>query len=180
MADAAERDYALKHLEATTQVFLDAIAGLTEAQWNFKPAPDVWSIGECAEHVVNTEVALLVLLRRITGAAAAEGVKAELENRQVLKAYGNREYKAVAPERIRPTGRLATHDQVVAAFEHCRARTLEWLRDTPADLHAHFAEHPALKKQLDAYQWLLINGSHPDRHAAQIREVKAHAGFPRE
>jgi len=30
---------------------LDAVKGLSPAQWNFKPAPERWSIAECMEHI---------------------------------------------------------------------------------------------------------------------------------
>lgn len=50
-----ERDYAMSQLHATRKVFLDAIHGLSQAQWNFKPAADRWSIAEIAEHLVISE-----------------------------------------------------------------------------------------------------------------------------
>jgi hypothetical protein len=34
-------------------------------------------------------------------------------------------------------------------------------------------------KGMDAYQWLLFLCAHTERHLAQIREVKANAGFPK-
>jgi hypothetical protein len=34
---------------------LDATKGLSEAQWNFKPATDEWSVAECAEHIAAAE-----------------------------------------------------------------------------------------------------------------------------
>ena len=39
-----ERDFAMSSLHASRKLFLDAIAGLSDAQWKFKPAPDRWSI----------------------------------------------------------------------------------------------------------------------------------------
>ena len=50
-----DRDKAVTELEASEKVFLDATRGLSEAQWNFKPAPDRWSVAECAEHIGVTE-----------------------------------------------------------------------------------------------------------------------------
>ena len=36
--------------------FLASIADVTtEAQWNYKPAPDRWSVGECAAHIIAAE-----------------------------------------------------------------------------------------------------------------------------
>src|SRR5436309_11926563 len=51
----AGRDRAVKYLESTRQGVQDATAGLSEAQWNFKPAPDRWSVAEVTEHIAAAE-----------------------------------------------------------------------------------------------------------------------------
>ena len=50
-----ERADALKWLEESRTEFLAAIDGLSEAQWKWKPAPDRWSVGEVAEHIILAE-----------------------------------------------------------------------------------------------------------------------------
>src|SRR5271170_900049 len=52
---AAERELALKNLQATHDAFLKSIAGLSEKQWRFKPAPDRWSVAEVSEHIRSEE-----------------------------------------------------------------------------------------------------------------------------
>ncbi len=32
---------------------------------------------------------------------------------------------------------------------------------------------------MDVYQWLLMISTHSQRHILQMREVKAHSGYPR-
>jgi type II secretory pathway pseudopilin PulG len=59
-----ERERAMSELHATRKLFLDSLAGLSEAQWNFKPAPEVWSVAECAEHIALSEDRLYELVRR--------------------------------------------------------------------------------------------------------------------
>jgi len=44
---SADKDKALQLLESSKKDVLDATKGLSEAQWNFKTAPDRWSIAEC-------------------------------------------------------------------------------------------------------------------------------------
>jgi uncharacterized damage-inducible protein DinB len=51
----AEKDKALQYLESTKKDVLDATKDLSPAQWNFKPAPDRWSIAECMEHIAIAE-----------------------------------------------------------------------------------------------------------------------------
>src|SRR5687767_12155791 len=51
-----DRDALIKDLERSRTIFLEAIADVrTEAQWNYKPAPDRWSVGECAAHIIAAE-----------------------------------------------------------------------------------------------------------------------------
>src|SRR5438045_3372548 len=50
-----ERERAMSELHATRKQFLDSVAGLSDAQWNFKPAPDVRSVAEVAEHIAVSE-----------------------------------------------------------------------------------------------------------------------------
>src|SRR5256885_11519884 len=45
-----EKERAVQYLESTKKGVLDATKGLSEAQWNFKPAPDRWSVARSEEH----------------------------------------------------------------------------------------------------------------------------------
>ena len=49
----AEKDRALQYLESTKKNVLEATKGLSEAQWNFKPAPDRWSVAQVMEHIAH-------------------------------------------------------------------------------------------------------------------------------
>src|ERR1700680_1838469 len=51
----ADHDRAMKYLESTKQGVLDATAGLSDAQWTFKPGPDRWSVAEVTEHIAAAE-----------------------------------------------------------------------------------------------------------------------------
>src|SRR6266545_4531348 len=71
--EQGERDRAMSHLHATRKVFLDSVAGLSDAQWNFKPSPDRWSVAECAEHIAVSEDSIFDLLRQTVKSPAAPG-----------------------------------------------------------------------------------------------------------
>src|SRR5580658_2717257 len=59
-----EREAALKQFETTRDNFIKSIAGLSPAQWTFKPAPDRWSVAEVAEHITLSESTLFGLVRK--------------------------------------------------------------------------------------------------------------------
>jgi len=51
----AERAYLIEQLEQSKKNMLASIQGVTDAQWKFKPAPNVWSVAECSEHIILAE-----------------------------------------------------------------------------------------------------------------------------
>jgi hypothetical protein len=177
----AERDRAVAELESSRKAFLEATSGLSEAQWNFKPAPDRWSVAECAEHIGVTEAFVLKMITEQALKGPAEPEKrAEVQGKDssILVAALDRSAKFKAPEVIQPTRRWATSGEITENVLEYRARTIEFVSTTQEDLRDHFMDHPVFKT-LDTYQWILLTSAHMRRHTAQILEVKADPNFPK-
>lgn len=169
---------AVEHLQRTQRLFQEETAGLSEAQWKFKPGPDRWSVAECAEHITASEEMLYGLVVKVSkGPVAAEGSKTP--DAKVVAGVTDRSFKAQAPEALRPAARWANREELVKEFEARRARTLA-LAAPPAEaeLRKRVAPNPVFGT-LDAYQWILFLSGHTERHVAQIREVKASPDFPK-
>jgi hypothetical protein len=176
-----ERNRALSELYASRKVFLDSVAGLTEAQWSYKPAPDVWSIAECAEHIALSEDLLFGVVSEKVMKSAADPDKAAAvkgKDEMVLKGVIDRSQKFKAPEPLVPTHRWPTQAALVDHFKESREHTLDYVRTTDDALRIHFADHPVLKT-LDGYQWILLLSAHTQRHTAQLNEVKQSPGYPK-
>src|ERR1700731_320805 len=97
----AERDHAVTELEGSRKAFLDATSGLSEVQWNFKPAPDRWSIAECAEHIGVTEALVLKLVTEQAVKGPAEPEKRALvqgKDSSLMAMAVDRSAKFKAPE----------------------------------------------------------------------------------
>jgi hypothetical protein len=179
---AQEREAVLKQLQTTRENFLKSIAGLSEKQWTFKPAPDRWSVAEVAEHITLSEGTILGLVQsRLMQSPAAPEKREQVKGKDelILERVPDRSHKAQAPEILRPTGRWANEADLVKEFEQRRAVTIEYVRTTNDDLRDHFFDHPVFGT-LDGYQWLLLLATHSGRHTAQIEEVKADPNFPKE
>jgi len=179
---ADERDAALKSLEATHDMFLNSIAGLSEKQWRFKPAPERWSIAEVSEHIAVSESAIFGYVQnQIMTSPAAPEKRSEVKatDQQILTMVPDRSHKAQAPEFLKPTNRWATREELVKAFEDSRKATMDYVRTTNDDLRDHFGPHPLLGT-MDAYQWILLISAHTERHTKQIEEVKADPNFPKD
>src|SRR5216684_2779485 len=115
---AADRDRALQYLESTRQGVLDATAGLSEAQWNFKPAPDRWSIAEVVEHIAAAEDFLrgMITEKVMTAPPRPEGEDVKPIDDLVLTSIPDRSHKAQAPEPLKPTNRFGSPDGSLKHF----------------------------------------------------------------
>jgi len=177
----AEREHAVAELESSRTAFLEATNGLSEAQWNFKPAPDRWSIAECAEHIGVTETFILSLITEKALKGPAEPEKRAMvqgKDSTMMTMAVDRSAKFKAPEAIQPTRRWATSGEITKNVLENRTRTIDFVSTTQEDLRDHFMDHPVFKT-LDTYQWILLTSGHMRRHTAQILEVKADPNFPR-
>jgi hypothetical protein len=175
----ADRDAMLAHLQKTKKGLEDATRGLSPAQWNFKPAPDRWSIAEAYEHITLSEGFLFDMIQKGASAPATPEKKAAAateKDAQIQKLIVDRSQKFQAPDPVQPTGRWTT-DQVRQEFAARRSRSIEFVKTTPEDLRAHVFAGPA--GELDAVQWIYFLSGHCERHTAQILEVKADPNFPK-
>ena len=176
-----ERERAMSELHAGRKLFLDAVTGLSEAQWTFKAGPDRWSVAEVAEHITLAEDFLFgIATRQIMATPAAPDKKMEVRGKDeaVLKNTLDRSRKGQAPEPLVPTHRFATHQAMIDQFKQSRDRAIAYVESTPDELRSHFLEHPVFGP-LDAYQWLLFLAAHTERHILQLNEVKANPNFPK-
>jgi DinB superfamily len=176
-----ERDAAIKQFEATRDNFLKSIAGLSEKQWTFKPAPDRWSVAEVSEHITISEITLFGLVQKTMQTPATPERREQVKGKDemILQRVPDRSHKAQAPEFLKPTDRWPTEADLTKAFEQARAANINYIRTTNDDLRDHFFDHPVFGT-LDDYQWLLLIAAHSARHTQQIEEVKADPNFPKE
>ena len=177
-----DREAALKSLQSTHDAFLQSIAGLSEKQWRFKPAPDRWSVAEVSEHIAVSESMIFGMVQsKVMTSPATPEKRAEVAGKDetILKMVPDRSHKVQAPEFLKPANRWATQAELTKAFEDSRKATMDYVRTTNDDLRDHFGPHPVLGP-LDAYQWILLISAHSERHTKQIEEVKADPNFPKE
>ena len=180
MLTQQERDHAMQLLRDSEAEFLNLTSGLTEAQWTYKPAPDRWSVGETAEHIVLAEGLLFSKLEE----ALANPTNPDWEDQTdgktefIERVMPDRSHKAQAPEPIQPHEKW-TRAETIARYKEVRARTLKVINNPDAPLKNHTSEHPfPVFGTLNAYQWLIYIPLHNVRHNQQIAEVKNSPGFP--
>lgn len=173
-----ERQRALDSLTKTRQTLLDAVDGVSDAQAQWKPAPDRWSIFEYVEHLAVSDGALIELIERTLKSPAHPETEEERKQREArIRATPIPRGANRAPETMQPHGRFASLSDAVSAFLSAREQSLEYARSTTDDLRSHFSPHPVLGP-LDCYQWLMGNAHHVETHAGHIREIRGLPGYP--
>jgi hypothetical protein len=173
----AERDALVAHLERTAARFEKSIDGLTEAQWNWKAAPERWSAGEAAEHIVTSEGFIRAMIepamKETQPAAMLEGARKEGAFEKMML---DRSTKFQAPEPLKPVHKYTTSAAALEAFRAERKKTIEFVKS--GDLRLHAASHPIIGV-MDAYSWVSFLNGHSERHTLQIEEVTSDAKYPK-
>jgi hypothetical protein len=171
-----ERDRAMSYLHSSRKLFLDSTAGLSAAQWNFKSAPDRWSIAEVAEHIALAEDFLFGYTQKLLQ-GPAETKTVTFKDEEVLKNMVDRSKKAQAPEPLKPTRKWTNPQDAVAHFKSSLDRTIAYAEKTQDDLRHHYMVMGP--NTMDVYQMLLMIAGHSERHTAQINEVKDDPNYPK-
>lgn len=180
----SEREELLQLLDDSQRDFLSLIDGLSAEQWSYKPTPDRWSVGECAEHIVLSERALFEAAKTALAkepdpewAEKTKG-KAELLKRVMPNRNPGGAGGAQAPQEIRPHRDL-NRDQVTAELATLRAEIHDLVDSLDRPIKEYTEEHPfPIFGTLSAYDWLLYVPLHTIRHSKQIVEVQESPDYP--
>jgi hypothetical protein len=158
---------------------LGAIKGLTQAQWRFKPAPDAWSIQECAEHLILAEDLIFTEAQNVlkTPPVARLSNATSEGDRQVVAQMEDRRKKANAPRVLQPKSTFPTPESAAREFRIRRDKTIAYVRSTDDPLRIDAGDGPA-GFTADVYQFLLELAAHSVRHTVQIREVQSAPSYP--
>jgi hypothetical protein len=175
-----ERAHVVQMLKDSETEYLSSLEDVNEAQWNWKSAPDQWSVGQTAEHIMQSEIVLFRRVQHSIQSPANPDWETKTTNKTELieRVMPDRTRKATAPETTKPQG--LSKQEVVRRFKELRAQIIEFAQETQIALKEHTAEHPfPTFATLNSYQWLLLVPLHSRRHDQQIAEIKATPGYPK-
>ena len=170
----------LDYMQKTRKDFEKSVKGLSEAQLNFKAAPDKWSVKEVSEHIAKAESYLGDSTIKIVETTPATDDKSAMAGKedQLVTMITDRSKKFQAPPPLVPNGQWATEADILKAFNTARDKNEAFVKKTDEKvLRSHEQDGPAGK--LDAHEWMLFMAGHTARHIKQIEEVKADPNFPK-
>jgi uncharacterized damage-inducible protein DinB len=176
----ADRAQLVAQLESTRDLLLTTVEGLSDEQFNYRPAEGKWTVLECLEHITLSESTLFGWVQQTLQTPADPSKRAEVKvsDAELLEKTPDRSQKFNAPEMLQPKGNQQNAATLLKTYQEARAKTLDYAKTTKDDLRNHFMQHPAFGT-MDTYQGLLMLAAHSKRHTLQMQEVKSSPGFPK-
>ena len=168
-----ERQRLLAHLEMTEAWLVSETNGLSNAQLTFRMTPESWSIQDVVEHLAIAEPQYWQQVQ--DSLKQPTGYKAEQTDAAILWYGIDRTNRQKTGEARVPKGKYPDISGSLSDFRKLRATMTEFATSSQEDLRGRQLKGG----NMDVYQWLLMISTHSQRHILQIREVKAHASYPK-
>jgi hypothetical protein len=171
---AGDRQRLLAHLEMTESWLVSELNGLSPAQLTFRMTPESWSITDVTEHLAIAEPQYWQKVQDSMKQPATTE-KLEATDAAILWYGVDRTNRQKTGEARVPHGTFKTAADALASFRKLRSTMRDYAQSTSEDLRSR----KLLEGNMDVYQWFLMISTHSQRHILQIREVKAHSGYPK-
>ena len=171
---AGDRQRLLSHLEMTESWLVSELNGLSPAKLTFRMTPESWSITDVTEHLAIAEPQYWQKVQDSMKQPATTE-KLEATDAAILWYGIDRTNRQKTGEARVPHGTFKTAADALASFRKLRSTMRDYAQSTSEDLRSR----KLLEGNMDVYQWFLMISTHSQRHILQIREVKAHSGYPK-
>jgi len=174
-----ERKFAAIHLRDSKIQVMESLKDLSETQLEFKPAPDKWSIKECAFHIAMSEANFWHMIDAALKQPANPPKRSEIKftDEQVIRMVEDCCEKFKTKEFLEPKNTsFKTLEEALEQFKSLRAEHIKYMKRTTEDLRNHVVQLPI--GWVDCYQVCLFMAAHSNNHKLQIQEIRAGSNFP--
>ena len=169
-----DRQRLLAHLDMTGSWLADEVKGLSSAQLAFQMTPESWSIAQVVEHLAIAEPQYWDSVAKSLAQPPAKDAGSVTDADILWYGIDRTQRDRTGDARV-PKGKFTSATESLAEFQKLRATIREFSKTTQADLRAHRLQGG----NMQVYQWVLMISTHAERHILQIREIKAHPGYPK-
>ena len=145
----------LERFRRGAELLAVATTGAAGSEVDFKPGPDKWSVRQIACHLSDGEIVNAMRFRKIL---------AEAEPR--LEAYDQNAWA----ENLDYSRRKLSH--AIETFRRIRSENYELLKDLSDEAFERAGMH-AERGRVTLLDLVRLNAEHVEKHAVQIREVRA-------
>lgn len=171
-------------LTANDQTAATLLAGLTDEQLNWQPAPGAWSVGQCLDHLCMTNEAYLPPISaalRDKPYSPVDHITPGWFGRWFIRSFiepSPNSKRARAPGKIRPAARIghSVLDRFLSSNQSCRDLILR-ARDNDVNRIRFWNPFlPGLRFTIGTGLEIVV--SHQRRHLLQAKRVKDSLNFP--
>lgn len=174
-----ERKFATSLLKDGRTELFKTIEGLSDAQLNFKQAPDSWSIKQYIYHIAASEKNSWNLLTTIMKAAPNPEKRAfiTLSDDQLIALAEDPSSDLFSAE-LEDTKNVSFQsiNKALESFKQQRTDHIKYLKLSTEDLRDHVVQMPF--GWIDCYQLCLMIAAHSNRHITEIEELRCNKKFP--
>jgi hypothetical protein len=174
-----------RQFEDTRKEAGDLAGALTEQQFNWRPAPEKWSIGQCLAHLATTDRVLPAIDRAIADARtrgwlAPGPFRYGWVTRWVIGSMEPPPKRRMrTPPILTPAATVLSRDEVLRTLAASRDRLLERIQAaTGLDLKRAIVVSPVSRLfRLPLGGYFAFLAAHDRRHLWQARQVRGASGF---
>lgn len=174
-----ERKFAVEQMKDSRADVVKSVKDLTEAQLNFRPGQDQWTIKECIYHIAISERNLGNLIEATMKSPANPEKRSEIKltDEELVRRMQDRSFKVKTKEQFEPKNTPYKNlDEALTDFKINRVSHIKYVKSTTEDLRNHVTQMSF--GWIDCYQICLMISAHNNRHIRQINEVKNSTDFP--
>lgn len=174
-----ERKFAVEQMKDSRADVVKSVKDLTEAQLNFRPGKDQWTIKECIYHIAISERNLGNLIEATMKSPANPEKRSEIKltDEELVRRMQDRSFKVKTKEQFEPKNTPYKNlDEALTDFKINRISHIKYVKSTTEDLRNHVTQMSF--GWIDCYQICLMISAHSNRHIQQINEVKNSTDFP--
>ena len=151
----SERQQKIENYGSAYPQLVEAIRAFPAEMWQFRAAPDGWTIHEIIIHIADSEVSSYVRCRR-----------AIAESGSVVLGYNETEWAKALHYHDQST------DEALELFKCLRRASYKLIKTIPDPVWSHTIEHSE-NGTMTLEDWLISYEDHTPEHIAQMREVYA-------
>lgn len=167
----ADKEFAIKYLNATHQNIVDVVSSLSDEAWNYSPEAGGWSVANCVEHILVTEEAFTGMAMGTVSQTEATKEDLSAKDGMLIGMMANRGTKVTTAPQFEPSGRWGSKEEMLTALIESRDKLISFIKTSDANLRNYKAE--LLFGELDMVQLMLVISAHSQRHTFQMNEVLA-------
>ncbi len=174
-----ERKYAINLMKDTRTEVQKCVQGLLNAQLNFKPSSDHWSIKQYVYHIALSEKNSWDILTTVMKAPPNPEKRSliKLTDQQLIEMMEDPSSDFISSESIdMKNAPFKSVNEALESFKLQRADHIKYMKLSTEDLRNHVVQMPF--GWIDCYQLCLMVASHTNRHTQQINEIKTNPKFP--